>query len=168
MLMRKSPFTVCVVGGGFTGSAAAIACLTRIKTPFRLVMIEPSSALGRGVAYGSHHPLNLLNVRARNLSIRAGQPGDFLNWAFGQLDQGENQAGLHEALAHTFLPRQLFGEYVRQRLFETVARRADVEFTVIAGTALALRDRGRPLSHRARPDRDGRRRHRRPGHGLWG
>jgi uncharacterized NAD(P)/FAD-binding protein YdhS len=137
MLMRKSPFTVCVVGGGFTGSAAAIACLTRIKTPFRLVMIEPSSALGRGVAYGSHHPLNLLNVRTRNLSIRAGQPGDFLNWAFGQLDQGENQAGLHEALAHTFLPRQLFGEYVRQRLFETVARRADFEFTVIAGTALA-------------------------------
>ena len=42
--MRKSPFTVCVVGGGFTGSAAAIACLTRIKTPFRLVMIEPSDA----------------------------------------------------------------------------------------------------------------------------
>jgi uncharacterized NAD(P)/FAD-binding protein YdhS len=140
--MRKSPFTVCVVGGGFTGAAAAIACLTRIKTPFRLVMIEPSAALGRGVAYGSHHPLNLLNVRTRDLSIRAGQPGDFLNWAFHQLDQGENQAGLHEALAHTFLPRQLFGEYVRQRLFETVARRADVEFTVVAGTALACAAEG--------------------------
>ncbi len=135
--MRKSSFTVCVVGGGFTGSAASIACLTRIKIPFRLVMIEPSASLGRGVAYGSHHPLNLLNVRTRDLSIRAGQPGDFLNWAFRQLDQGENQAGLHEALAHTFLPRQLFGEYVRQRLFETVARRPDVEFTVVAGTALA-------------------------------
>jgi uncharacterized NAD(P)/FAD-binding protein YdhS len=133
--MREAPFTVCVVGGGFTGAAAAIACLTRIKTPFRLVMIEPNSALGRGVAYGSHHPLHLLNVRTRDLSIRAGQPGDFLNWAFRQLDQGENHAGLHDGLAHTFLPRQLFGEYVRQRLFETVAQRPDVAFSVVNAAA---------------------------------
>jgi uncharacterized NAD(P)/FAD-binding protein YdhS len=133
--MREAPFTVCVVGGGFTGAAASIACLTRIKTPFRLVMIEPSSSLGRGVAYGSHHPLHLLNVRTRDLSIRAGQPGDFLNWAFRQLDQGENHAGLHDGLGHTFLPRQLFGEYVRQRLFETVAQRPDVAFSVVNAAA---------------------------------
>ena len=134
--MRKAPFTVCVVGGGFTGAAAAIACLARIKSPFRLVMVESSPQLGRGVAYGSHHPLHLLNVRARDLSIRASQPGDFLNWAFRQLDQGENQAGLHEALAHTFLPRQLFGEYVRQRLFESVAQRPDVAFRVVNAVAI--------------------------------
>ena len=100
--MRKAPFTPRVVGGGFTGAAIAIACLQRITSPFRLVMIEQSPQIGRGVAYGSHHPLHLLNVRARDLSIRASQPGDFLNWAFRQLDQGENSAGLHEALAHTF------------------------------------------------------------------
>jgi hypothetical protein len=80
--------------------------------------------------------LHLLNVRARDLSIHAEQPGDFLNWAFRQLDQGENDAGLHQGLAHTtFLPRQLFGEYVRQRLFEAVAKRKDVAFEVIAGAA---------------------------------
>ena len=133
--MRKAPFTLCVVGGGFTGAAIAIACLQRITAPFRLVMIEHSPQIGRGVAYGSHHPLHLLNVRARDLSIRASQPGDFLNWAFRQLDQGENQAGLHEALAHTFLPRQLFGEYVRQRLYESVAQRPDVVFSVVNDTA---------------------------------
>jgi uncharacterized NAD(P)/FAD-binding protein YdhS len=136
--MSKPPLTVCVVGGGFTGAAAAIACLSHLKAPFRLVMIEGTTALGRGLAYGSHHPLNLLNVRTRDLSIRAGQPGDFLNWAFRQLDQGENQAGLHEALAHTFLPRQLFGEYVRQRLFESVERRPDVGFTVFTARARAV------------------------------
>jgi uncharacterized NAD(P)/FAD-binding protein YdhS len=133
--MRKAPFTICVVGGGFTGAAIAIACLARIRSPFRLVMIERNAQLGRGVAYGSHHPLHLLNVRARDLSIRASQPGDFLNWAFRQLDQGENQAGLHEALAHTFLPRQLFGEYVRQRLHESVAQRPDVAFNVVNDVA---------------------------------
>jgi uncharacterized NAD(P)/FAD-binding protein YdhS len=133
--MRKAPFTLCIVGGGFTGAATAIALLARVTTPFRLVMIEQSPQLGRGVAYGSHHPLHLLNVRARDLSIRASQPGDFLNWAFRQLDQGENQVDLHDALAHTFLPRQLFGEYVRQRLYESVAQRDDVVFSVIYDTA---------------------------------
>src|SRR5690242_5698474 len=142
--MSKAPLSVCVVGGGFTGAAAAVACLSHVKAPFRLFMIEGTTSLGRGVAYGSHHPLNLLNVRARDLSIRAGQPADFLNWAFRQLDQGENQAGLHEALAHTFLPRQLFGEYVRQRLFEAIERRSDVAFTVVTATALGVSsDNGR-------------------------
>ncbi|MFZ2019999.1 MAG: FAD/NAD(P)-binding protein [Methyloceanibacter sp.] len=136
--MRAAPLTVGVIGGGFTGAAGAMACLARLPEPFRLVLIEPSAVLGRGVAYGSHHPLHLLNVRTRDLSIRAGQPGDFLNWAFRQLDQGENHAGLHDALAHTFLPRQLFGEYVRQRLFETVEQRPDVEFSVMPTTARSL------------------------------
>lgn len=140
--MRKAPFTLCVVGGGFTGAAIAIACLARIASPFRLVMIEQGPQLGRGVAYGSHHPLHLLNVRTRDLSIRASQPGDFLNWAFRQLDQGENQAGLHEALAHTFLPRQLFGEYVRQRLYESVAQRRDVVFSVVNDMATACTAEG--------------------------
>src|SRR6187551_671211 len=138
MGMSEAPFTVCVVGGGFTGAAAGVACLSHLKTPFRLLIIEGTSALGYGLAYGSHRPLNLLNVRTRDLSIRAGQPGDFLNWAFRQLDQGENQAKLHEGLAHTFLPRQLFGEYVRQRLFESVEGRPDIDFIVVNATATGL------------------------------
>ena len=133
--MRKAPLTVCVVGGGFTGAAVAICCLSRLDRPFHLVVVEPSTSLGRGVAYGAHHPLHLLNVRTRDLSVRASQPGDFLNWAFRQLDQGENHAGLHDGLAHTFLPRQLFGEYVRERFFEAVEGRGDVELQIVNAVA---------------------------------
>jgi uncharacterized NAD(P)/FAD-binding protein YdhS len=140
--MRKAPLTVCVVGGGFTGAAASIACLARIDRPFRLVVVEPSASLGRGVAYGAHHPLHLLNVRTRDLSVRAGQPGDFLNWAFRQLDQGENHAGLHDGLAHTFLPRQLFGEYVRERFFEAVEGRGDVELKIVNAVATSCAKEG--------------------------
>lgn len=135
--MRDGQRSICVIGGGFTGIAAAIACLERVGEPFRLIVVEPSAALGRGVAFGGHHPLHLLNVRTRDLSIRFGQPGDFLNWVFNQLDQGENHAGLHDGLAHTFLPRQLFGEYVRQRFFEMVERRKDVELRVVKSVATA-------------------------------
>ncbi len=138
--MRTAPLTVGVIGGGFTGAACAIACLGRFPQPFRLVIVEPSAVLGRGVAYGGHHPLHLLNVRTRDLSVHADRPGDFLNWAFRQLDQGENHDSLHEALAHTFLPRQLFGEYVRQRLFEAVEQRPDVEFSTKRAVARAIHE----------------------------
>ena len=137
--MRNRPLHICIVGGGFTGIAAAIACLARVERPFRLTVVEPAASLGRGVAFGAHHPLHLLNVRTRDLSVRAGQPGDFLNWAFRQLDQGENDAGLHEGLAHTFLPRQLFGEYVRERFFDAAERRKDVELNVVRAKATACR-----------------------------
>jgi uncharacterized NAD(P)/FAD-binding protein YdhS len=59
-----------VIGGGFTGVAAAIACIARLERPFRLTVVEPNAALGRGVAFGAHHPM-LLNVRARDLSVFA-------------------------------------------------------------------------------------------------
>jgi uncharacterized NAD(P)/FAD-binding protein YdhS len=135
--MRKAPLTVCVVGGGFRGAAAAIACLARLGRPFRLVVVQPSASLGRGVAYGASHPLHLLNVRTRDLSVRVSQPGDFLNWAFRQLDQGENHEGLHEGLAHTFLPRQLFGEYVRERFLDAAEARPDVELKIVNAVATA-------------------------------
>jgi uncharacterized NAD(P)/FAD-binding protein YdhS len=78
--MPKRRPSLCVIGGGFTGVAAAIGCLERVKEPFRLHVIEPDASLGRGVAFGDH-PLHLLNVRARDLSIHAGRPGDFLTRA---------------------------------------------------------------------------------------
>ena len=126
---------LCVIGGGFTGIVGAIALLNTVDEPFRLSIIEPKSDIGRGVAFGGHHPSLLLNVRARDLSISAGQPGDFLNWAFSQLDQGEQHGALHEGLAHAFLPRQLFGEYVRQRFFQAASRRKDVELSIIDAEA---------------------------------
>ena len=133
--MRSEQHTICVVGGGFTGIAAAIACLTEIQQPFRLVIVEAKPSVAQGVAFGAADPMHLLNVRTRDLSIRAGQPGDFLNWAFRQLDQGENHADLHDSLAHTFLPRQLFGEYVRQRFFEALQTRSDVAHRIVHKTA---------------------------------
>jgi uncharacterized NAD(P)/FAD-binding protein YdhS len=138
-MMQKDLPSICVIGGGFTGVAAAIACLSRFERPFRLTIVEPDVTLGRGVAFGGHHPMHLLNVRARDLSVFADRPRDFLNWAFRQLDQGENDAGLLEGLGHTFLPRQMFGEYVRQRLFETAKGRPDVEFDIVNSRADSCR-----------------------------
>lgn len=144
----QQKLTLCVIGGGFTGAAAAIACLRHIAQPFRLVVVEPSASLGRGVAYGSRDPMHLLNVRTRDLSVFPDRPGDFSTWAFRHLDQGENDEALLEGLGHTFLPRQLFGEYVRQRLSETVDGRPNAAFDVLTGTALSCSREGRAFAVR--------------------
>ena len=52
-----------------------------------------------------------------------------------------------EGLAHAFLPRQLFGEYVRQRLFEAVAIRGDVAFNIVNDLAFSLSRNGRFQVH---------------------
>ncbi|MGV1014457.1 MAG: FAD/NAD(P)-binding protein [Methyloceanibacter sp.] len=146
--MQGGKLDICVIGGGFTGAVAAIACLKRLEQPLRLSVIEPSPSLGRGVAFGGDHPLHLLNVRARDLSVQTDRPRDFLNWAFRQIDQGENDPRLHEGLAHAFLPRQLFGEYVRQRLFEAAENRGDVAFAIVNDAAVfCSRRAGRFLVH---------------------
>jgi glycine/D-amino acid oxidase-like deaminating enzyme len=92
--MNRTHPHICVIGGGFTGAAAAIPCLRRLDQPFRLTIVEPSETLGQGVAFGGYQPLHLLNVRTRDLSIHSDRPHDFLNWVFSQLDQGENDPGL--------------------------------------------------------------------------
>jgi uncharacterized NAD(P)/FAD-binding protein YdhS len=140
--MERTRPNICVIGGGFTGAAAAIACLKRIEHAFDLTIVEPSAALGRGAAYGGHHPLHLLNVRTRDLSILPDRPRDFLNWAFAQIDQGENDPGLLEGLAHSFLPRELFGSYARQRLFEAIENRADVDTRIVNDAAVSCTRRG--------------------------
>ena len=140
--MNRTRPNICVIGGGFTGASAAIACLKRLARPFALTILEPSAALGRGAAYGGHHPLHLLNVRTRDLSILPDRPRDFLNWAFAQIDQGENDPGLLEGLAHSFLPRELFGSYARQRLFEAIESRADVDTRIVNDVAVSCTRRG--------------------------
>ena len=142
MVADSEQISICIIGGGLTGAAAAISCLRRLRRPFELIIFEGNHALGRGVAFGGHHPLHLLNVRTRDLSVLADQPGDFLKWVFLQLDQGENDTGLHEGLAHSFLPRQLFGAYVRQRMFEAIESRPDVRCAIINRVVSSCRRAG--------------------------
>jgi uncharacterized NAD(P)/FAD-binding protein YdhS len=139
--MKRTRPSICLIGGGFTGAAAAIACLKRIAHPFDLTIVEPAASLGRGAAYGGHHPLHLLNVRTRDLTILPDRPRDFLNWTFTQIDQGENDSGLHEGLAHSFLPRELFGSYARQRLFEAIGSRPDVNTRIVNDVAVSCTGR---------------------------
>jgi uncharacterized NAD(P)/FAD-binding protein YdhS len=98
--------SVGVIGGGASGVLAAIHLLRDAPVPVRIIMIEPRTELGRGVAYGTDDPGHLLNVRANCMSALPDAPDHFASWA-------RQRAG---ADGNSFLPRAWYGPYLRSLL----------------------------------------------------
>lgn len=105
--------TVVVVGGGFSGSMTAAQLLRMASLSgqqLRVVIVERRGTVGEGVAYGSREAHHLLNVPAAKMSAWPDRPHDFVEWA---------QARLPHARPSDFLPRQLYGQYIRETLLTT-------------------------------------------------
>ncbi len=122
---------VVIVGGGAAGTLAAIHLAVRRPGPARrIVVIEPAAELGRGAAYGTRSPSHLLNVRASGMSAFADDPGHFLAWAV---------ASGHPASGTDFLPRMLYGVYLRQTLQEAIGHGRQVIVEHLRARATAIR-----------------------------
>jgi uncharacterized NAD(P)/FAD-binding protein YdhS len=105
--------TVVIIGGGFSGSVTAAQILHRAgitESHVRVVLVERRGNLGEGLAYSTRDLAHLLNVPAGRMSIWPDRPNDFVRWA-------SERYGAIEA--SQFLPRQWYGEYVRESLLAT-------------------------------------------------
>lgn len=107
-------FDLLIVGNG----AAAVALLgaldqqgRRSGARLRIGLMGPATALGRGSCYHEDSAALLLNSPAADMSVRPGAPDHFVEWLHG--------AGL--AAAGRFVPRYLFGRYVRETAQALVA-----------------------------------------------
>lgn len=107
--------TVAIVGGGFCGLALAIQLLRRADFGGKIVLFEPAPLLG-GVAYTTDAPRHLLNVPADRMSLYPDRPDDFVRFAEAA---GWSDAGLQ------FLPRTLYGAYLRAAFAQVVEAAGD-------------------------------------------
>jgi uncharacterized NAD(P)/FAD-binding protein YdhS len=98
--------TIAVIGAGASGTIAAAHILRRAPAYVRVKLIDRGHH-GPGVAYSTRDPRHLLNVRAYCMSAFEDDPDDLLRWC---RDRGI------DADADDFLPRRLFGEYLRALL----------------------------------------------------
>jgi len=98
------PFTVTIIGGGFTGATLAAQLLRRSDAALRVVVIERSQPAGRGVAYGTLFNWHLLNVPAGKMSMFPDEPEHFLRWAQRNYDRAVD--------GDSFVPRRVYGQYV--------------------------------------------------------
>ena len=106
---------VAVVGGGFSGSITASQLLRLAEAkdyPLRVILVERRGTIGEGIAYGTKNPAHLLNVPAGRMGAWPDCPEDFLQWA-----RHRN----NEVQTYDFLPRQWYGEYIRESLLATAA-----------------------------------------------
>lgn len=96
---------VIVVGGGFSGTLLALNLL-RVEGA-KVTLVEQRNRAGAGLAYGDADPDHLLNVRAAKMSAFPDQADHFLNWL---------QDRHHHAEPGTFVPRAIYGTYLRDLL----------------------------------------------------
>jgi uncharacterized NAD(P)/FAD-binding protein YdhS len=105
---------VAIIGAGFSGTLQAIN-LIRHEGP-RATLIERAPVAGTGLAYGAAHPSHLLNVRAANMSAFPDDPAHLVRWLEAR--------GVENAAA-SFVPRRVYGEYLREMLEQALARYPD-------------------------------------------
>jgi uncharacterized NAD(P)/FAD-binding protein YdhS len=103
---------VVIVGGGFSGAMTAAQILRRTGTAIHISLIERRGAVGEGLAYATCEQAHLLNVPAGRMSAWPDRPDDFLEWALRRFGN---------VLPTDFLPRQWYGEYIRESLLASAA-----------------------------------------------
>jgi uncharacterized NAD(P)/FAD-binding protein YdhS len=108
---------IAIIGAGFSGTALAIHLLkeaTLAASPRRvhITLVDPRPEIGAGVAYATRDYPYPLNVAAGQMSVDGARPGDFLEYLTTQ--------GIHAAPGD-YLPRQVYGDYLRARFAEARA-----------------------------------------------
>jgi uncharacterized NAD(P)/FAD-binding protein YdhS len=127
---RPAKITVAIIGGGFSGTTLAAQLLRRSNPSFSVVVVEKTSSVGRGLAYGTACRSLLLNVRARNMSALADDPYHFLRWAQSNYDPATAPG--------SFLPRAVYGHYVQAVLNEAAQSAGKPRLEWIRDEALTL------------------------------
>ncbi len=97
------PKTVVIVGAGFSGAVTAVQLLRQARTPLRVILVNESGRMARGLAYGTQSEAHVLNVPAGNMSALDDVPDDFLRycrWSDPQVQPG------------SFVPRRVYGAYL--------------------------------------------------------
>jgi uncharacterized NAD(P)/FAD-binding protein YdhS len=128
--------TIAIVGAGFSGTLLALHLLRRSAPPTRLVLIERNSQFGRGLAYATGNASHILNVPAGRMSAFHDQPDDFLGWL---------RTSGQPADAGAFVPRQVFGAYVRALLNDEIKRSGRDRLELVRGQVLGIDRSSQPL-----------------------
>lgn len=100
-----------IIGGGFTGTMTAVQLINKLSSPCEIVLIGEKGSINTGTAYNPYSGNHLLNVVAGSMSAFPNKPGHFLDWVMARPGFKLSDKAL---IANSFLPRQLYGEYLKE------------------------------------------------------
>lgn len=101
---------IAIIGGGFSGTMAGVHLIRNARAPLEIKLINETDVLNTGIAYNPYSKKALLNVVSSRMSAFASDPDHFLNWVMQQDHFRDKDRTL---IANSFLPRYLYGEYLK-------------------------------------------------------
>ncbi len=122
----SNAFDVAIIGAGASGTLTAVQFARLAKEGARGALIDAGARAARGLAYGTPYGAHLLNVPAGRMSALPDDPEHFLRWL---------RARDASAVAGTFAPRALYGDYLASLL---AAEETYTRVTRLGGTAIGL------------------------------
>lgn len=127
--------TIAVIGAGFSGTLLALH-LSRLCPPsVQIRLIERAQDFGPGAAYATDHPDHLLNVPAGRMSAFPDRPEHFLAWL---RRQSANVLGGLVPEPGSFVPRRLYGRYLRDLLTESRRGLPPSRLDLVSGRVVAV------------------------------
>ena len=126
MSKKVEHFDVVIIGAGFSGSMVAIN-LAREAPGLRVLIADNDRAFGRGVAYSTNTIQHLLNVPAGKMSAFPDDPDHFAKWLAVRRHVLLN-AGIEAISPGDFVPRKIYGTYIRQLLEKARRATGNLEF----------------------------------------
>src|SRR5690242_4710262 len=109
MPLRALP--IAILGGGLSAVPVAYQLASRFA---RILVFEPRSALGQGLAYDTRDPAFRINVPAAKMSFVPGNDAHFVDWI------ARNNALPDDPEATDGVPafprREIFGRYVAEQV----------------------------------------------------
>jgi len=137
--LSEDAITIAVIGGGSTGISFLSQFIREIqnyqsKRKFSLILFEPDSTLGTGLAYGTKSHSLLLNSPANCFSIYPENPKHFFEW----LTKNESFwkryfPEIEEINEDSFVPRKLAGLYLKSAAEEAkmLAAQCKIAYQII-------------------------------------
>jgi uncharacterized NAD(P)/FAD-binding protein YdhS len=127
--------SITIVGAGFSGTMLSLHLLRHCAPGTHVRLIERRRQFGPGLAYSTDNPNHLLNVPAGRMSAFADQPTHFLDWLRSQ-PLGEFGGIMPDS--SSFVPRRLFGRYIRQTLHDGLRARSPVHLELLHGDVASV------------------------------
>lgn len=122
-----------VICGAGASAVLLVRALQRFgERPLDVTIIDPRQPAGVGLAYSTPSPSHLLNVPAGRMSADEDQPNAFVEWL-----QANDPQGNHTA--KSFVPRHLFGSYLRGLLSSAIVdKRSMIQVRILHASVSSI------------------------------
>ena len=117
-VMKNLNVDIAIIGAGFSGTLVLANVVKTAQKNCSIAIIDKLESFNKGIAYNPSSSMFLLNVATKRMSAFSDEPDHFLNWV---CKQNSFELFSREALANSFLPRDIYRQYLSSIWNETLS-----------------------------------------------